>query len=224
MNEITLSGPSVAPPDGPAKRLVVLLHGYGSDGADLIGLVPYFRDLMPQAAFLAPNAPYPCAINPSGYEWFPLDLDRDFSRLHGVETVRPVLGRFLEQLWAQTGLGAADTVLVGFSQGAMIALDTGFRLKEPLAAIVGFSGGIVAPERLVEEVKSSPPVCLLHGDSDDVVPPMFSIGGAQALEALGFDVTLHVSTGTGHTIAPDSLEVARRFLVAHKLADAPANA
>lgn len=222
MNEIKLSGPSVAPPNGKADRLVVLLHGYGSDGADLIGLVPYFRDLLPDAAFLAPNAPYPCAINPSGCEWFALDLDRDFSRLGGVETVRPVLGRFLTQLWAQTGLGAAETILLGFSQGAMIALDTGVRLEQQLGAIIGFSGGVVGPDRLADEVKSRPPVCLLHGDSDDVVPPMLSIGGAKALEALGFDVTLHVSHGTGHTIAPDSLKVAREFLVAHGLATADA--
>ncbi len=207
-----LSGPMAPPRSGKAKKAVVLLHGYGSDGNDLISLQPYLADLLPDAVFVAPNAPAPCAINPAGYEWFPLDLDREISRLEGIDSTRPVISGFLNDLWAETGLAAKDTLLCGFSQGAMIALDSGLRLPETLFGIISFSGGVVAPEKLGDEIKAKPPVCLIHGDSDDVVPPRMSLEGENALKAAGVDVRLHISPGTGHSIAQDGLVAARQFI------------
>src|SRR5690606_23616967 len=117
----------------------------GSDGRDLIALGQFWRDSFPDTAFVAPNAPETCAGNPFGYQWFPLDLDKDrtLARLVGAETATPVITGFLNDLWAQTGLGPADTVLAGFSQGAMMALHTGLRLPEPLRGIIAFSGLLV---------------------------------------------------------------------------------
>ncbi|WP_417583706.1 alpha/beta hydrolase [Pelagibacterium sp.] len=211
---VKLSGPMLTPTSGPEKSLVVLLHGYGSDGRDLIALGQFWRDSFPDTMFVAPNAPHVCGGNPFGYEWFPLDLERDrtLSRLTGAETAHPIIDGFLADLWAQTGLGPADTILVGFSQGAMMALYTGLRLAEPLKGIVAFSGLIVAPEKLGAEIASKPPVLLIHGDMDDVVPVMGSEAALPKLIDLGVDAGLHISQGSGHTIAQDGLDAATAFL------------
>jgi len=202
----------VAPQSGSPKHLIVLLHGYGSDGNDLISLAPYWRDLLEDTLVVAPNAPWPCDVNAMGHQWFPLELDREISRLAGSGQARPVITGFLEQLWAETGLSAAETVLAGFSQGAMMALDAGLRLNDTLLGIVAFSGGIISPETIGAELKSKPPVCLVHGAEDDVVPVGMSVRGGEALRAAGLEVQVHVSPGAGHTIAPDGLEVATAFI------------
>jgi len=207
-----LSGPMVGPAGDNPNRLVVLLHGYGSDGNDLIGLAPYWRPTMPDALFVAPNGPQPCDINPQGYQWFPLDLNREISRLAGGAAARPIIKGFLDELWATTGLGPEDTILGGFSQGAMMAVDVGLRLETQLAGIVAFSGGVMDPDNFVEHIKSKPPVCLVHGAEDDVVPVSMSVVGGEVLKKAGLDVTVHVSPGAAHTIAPDGLDVAGAFL------------
>ncbi|WP_127144184.1 alpha/beta hydrolase [Pelagibacterium montanilacus] len=207
-----LSGPMLPPVSGNARQLVVLLHGYGSDGRDLIALGQFWRDSFPDALFVAPNAHEGCPGNPFGYQWFALDPDRDISRLVGSQSARPVILDFLEDLWAQTGLGPAETVLVGFSQGAMMALDTGLRLKDPLKAIIAFSGMVIEPEALKGEIASRPPVLLVHGDADEVVPVSGSLKAEPFLTELGLDVQLHISPGAGHTIPTDGLEAATAFL------------
>ena len=209
---IKLSGPMVAPENGVARQAMVLLHGYGSDGNDLIGLVPYFRDLMPEALFVAPNAPHSCAINPIGFEWFAIDHAAEVRDFSGIQSVREDIAGFLEDLWAQTGIAPADTILCGFSQGAMIALDTGLHLEQDILGIVAFSGGIspaaipdIPPGRQV-------PVCLVHGDADDVVPVEMSQRAESVLAAAGVRVTLHISPGMGHGIGPDAVEFTREFI------------
>lgn len=211
---VKLSGPMLPAVSGAAKSLVVLLHGYGSDGRDLIALGQFWRDSFPDTIFVAPNAPHVCGGNPFGYEWFPLDLERDrtLARLTGAETAHPVLETFLADLWAQTGLGPADTVLAGFSQGAMMALYTGLRRPEALKAIIAFSGLLVAPEKLDAEIASKPPVLLIHGDMDEVVPVIGSQTALGRLLDLGIDAKLHISQGSGHTIAQDGLDTATVFL------------
>lgn len=211
---VKLSGPLLPPASGNAKSLVVLLHGYGSDGRDLIALGQFWRDSFPDTIFVAPNAPQVCAGNPFGYEWFPLDLeaDRDLSRLVGAETAQPVIAGFLADLWAQTGLGPSDTILAGFSQGAMMALHTGLRLDQPLKGIIAFSGLVIAPEKLAAEIASRPPVLLIHGDFDEVVPVTGSETALPLLTELGVPTELHISEGSGHAIAQDGLEAATGFL------------
>lgn len=212
---VKLSGPMLPPASGTARQLVVLLHGYGSDGRDLIALGQYWRSTFPDAMFVAPNAHEVCGGNPYGYQWFPLDLDRDIARLVGAEVARPVITGFLEDLWDQSGLGPSDTVLAGFSQGAMMALDTGLRLQDPLRGIINFSGMIISPERLEAELASRPPVLLIHGDEDEVVPVQGSEAALPLLTGLGVPTELHISRGAGHTIAQDGLDAATAFLRTH---------
>lgn len=209
---VKLSGPMMGPPSDNPNRLIVLLHGYGSDGNDLIGLAPYWRPILPDALFVAPNAPDACDINPQGFQWFPLDLSREISRLTGSDAARPNIVGFLEDLWVETGLGPEDTILGGFSQGAMMALDVGLRMEKPLRGIVAFSGGVIDPDNFADHIKSKSPVCLVHGAEDDVVPVSMSVVGGEVLKKAGLDVTVHISPGAGHTIAPDGLDVAGEFL------------
>lgn len=210
-----LSGPMVPPKNGGApKQAVVLLHGYGSDGQDLIGLAAYWRDLLPDALFVAPNAPEPCRGNPGGYQWFPVTPEDLPYRFDGASKAQPVIAGFLRDLWAQTGLGPSDTILGGFSQGAMMALHMGLTLDEALMGVIGFSGALIAPEGFATYSGPRPPVCLVHGDRDPVVDPSLSEEAAAVLRSKGFSVSYHVEAGAGHTIAEDGLAFAGEFIAA----------
>lgn len=213
-HSVALSGPTLAPANGqPAKKLVILLHGYGSDGQDLIGLGEYWANAFPHVGFFSPNAPHQCGMNPMGYEWFPLNVERigaDYTR--GAESAYPAIRDFVLARTEEAGLTLDDVVLGGFSQGAMMALYTGLRFETPLAGILGFSGKMVDVEQTGEVIKSKPPVCLVHGEMDEVVPISGSVEAAAALENEGFDVVFKKCAGTAHGISMDGLEFAGEFL------------
>lgn len=211
----TLSGPMLAPKSGGApKQLMVLLHGYGADGRDLISLGYQWGQLWPEMMFVSPNAPAPCGMGGPGFEWFPIDFERPAeTRRDGLPMAAPVLVNFLMDVWAQTGIGPGQTVLAGFSQGAMMALHVGTSLDRQLAGIVAFSGAFTPAAGFGEGRFAKPPVALIHGDSDGVVDPALSREAATTLEHAGLDVRLHISPGTAHGIAPDGLDFATEFLV-----------
>ena len=211
---MTLAGPILAPLSGdPPRHLVVLLHGYGADGEDLIGLGQHWAPTFPDALFAAPNAPARCAQNPFGFEWFPIDFEQmGESVALGVPSAAPVVVGYLEDLWSRTGLGPAETILSGFSQGAMLALHAGLGLPVPLGGIVSFSGALVPPPGYGSGTLPRPPVCLVHGDLDQVVDPRLTAEAAASLEARGYDVSLHVSRGVAHGISPDGLDFATAFI------------
>ncbi|RYE09215.1 MAG: phospholipase [Hyphomicrobiales bacterium] len=218
---MTLSGPMLPPKNGGApKQLMVLLHGYGADGNDLISLGVQWRELWPEMLFVSPNAPDVCDMSSSGYQWFPLATDRIAGRIEGAARARPVIVNFLIDLWAQSGVLPQHTVLVGFSQGAMMALHVGTSLDQQLAGIVAFSGAFVPAEGFEAGKFAKPPVALIHGDQDGVVDPQLSQDAAELLGGNEFDVSLHISEGVGHGIAPDGLDFATAFLVAQLGADA----
>lgn len=213
MTTATLSGPMLPPKSGGRpKQVMLLLHGYGADGADLIGLGQQWRELWPDMLFVAPNAPDPCAQNPGGYQWFPLNVDRIGGRIEGAAQARPVLINFLIDLWAQTGLSARDTVICGFSQGAMMALHIGTSLDLAPIAVVSFSGALIPPPGFGTARYAKPPVALIHGELDRVVDPNLSRESAQVLADAGFEVRLHISPDVGHGISPDGLDFATLFL------------
>ncbi|WP_423066373.1 alpha/beta hydrolase [Devosia sp. CN2-171] len=208
-----LSGPMLAPKSGgPAKQAVVLLHGYGADGSDLIGLGHHWGPLLPDALFVSPNAPEPCAGSPFGFQWFPLAVDRIAGRIEGARNAAPVIIELLEDLWSQGQITPANTYLIGFSQGAMMALHVGTALPQRLGGIVSFSGAFVPADGFPTDDR--PAVALIHGDLDQVVDPQLSRQAADDLLAAGFDVTLHISAGVAHGIAPDGLDFATSFLLA----------
>ena len=212
---VKLNGPLIPPKSGrPATQAVILLHGYGADGSDLISLGQHWSQLLPDAMFVAPNAPEPCAGSPFGFQWFALNVDRIAGRIEGAKTGAPILKEFLTDLWAQTGIAPRQTILTGFSQGAMMALHVGTSLAEEVGGIIAFSGAFVAADGFAERKFAKPPVTLIHGELDQVVDPDLSRQAATELSASGFEVSLHISANTAHGIAPDGLDFATSFLVA----------
>jgi len=206
-----LDGPRLGPAREPATHLVVLCHGYGSDGNDLISLAPHWRGLLPGAAFVSPNAPERCAMSPSGYQWFPLSRLDPQETLAGAQAAAPKLNAFLDAELKRLNLGGDRLALVGFSQGTMMSLYVGLRRDPKPAAIVGFSGMLVGAE-LLPRFEKAPPVLLTHGDADTVIPPQALFMSANALAALGVPVQWHLSKGLGHGIDPAGLTLGGRFI------------
>jgi phospholipase/carboxylesterase len=212
-----LDGPRLPPRSGTARQLVVLLHGYGADGNDLIELGQVWQQLLPQAAFVAPHAPEPCGQAPIGRQWFPLTFRDPNERWVGVNNAAPMLERFLDAELGKHGLPPSALALVGFSQGTMMALHVGLRRPVAPAAIVGYSGLLVLPpdgnlEAVAVKITARPPVLLVHGDSDDLIPVQALFAAAQGLAALGVPVEWHISAGLGHGIDPEGLRHGGEFL------------
>ncbi|MCP1336302.1 alpha/beta hydrolase [Futiania mangrovi] len=212
----TLTGPIVEPADGqPPRRLVVLIHGYGADGQDLIGLAPHLQRILPDALFVAPNGPDRCGVNPMGYQWFPIpwmDGSSEQAMAQGFVRAAAALDAFLDAQMAEHGLTEAQTALIGFSQGTMMSLHIGPRRARQLAGIVGFSGRLVDGEGLKQAAVTHPPVLLVHGDMDEMIPVKAMEDARDGLAAAGIPVRWHVSRGIGHGIGPDGFEQAARFL------------
>ena len=208
-----LSGPSRPPAaGGKPRRLVILLHGLGADGNDLIGLAPYWARLLPGAEFLSPNAPFPSDMAPYGYQWFSSQDRSPEAVLGGVRAAAPILDAFIDEALEERGLGSGELALVGFSQGTMMSLFVGLRRAEPIAGIVGFSGRLLAPEVLASELRSRPPILLVHGTEDPLVP-YSSLGAAEtALKAAGVPVETVTSVGIGHSIDDQGLRRGGQFL------------
>ncbi|MES2668020.1 MAG: alpha/beta fold hydrolase [Pseudomonadota bacterium] len=199
---------------GKARSMVVFVHGYGADGADLLGLADPLAEHLPDTVFLSPDAPERCVGGGFGYQWFPIPwIDGSDVALaeRGLDLAAQDLNGFLDARLAEEGLGPEALALVGFSQGAMISLHVAPRRPVAMAGVVAISGRLLRPEALGEALVK-PPVLLVHGDADPVVPFEDMGRAGQALEGAGFEVYGHVMQGTGHGIAPDGLSVALQFL------------
>jgi phospholipase/carboxylesterase len=208
-----LSGPSRPPASGGKPgRLVVLLHGLGADGNDLIGLAPYWAPMLPDAEFLSPNAPFPCDMAPYGYQWFSSQDRSPTAVLAGMRAAAPILDAFLDEALAARALGDDDMALVGFSQGTMMALFVGLRRARPAAGILGFSGRLLAPELLAGELRSRPPVLLVHGTEDPLVPYQSLAEAKAALTAASVPTETLTCPGIGHSIDERGLRRGGHFL------------
>lgn len=200
---------------GAARSMVVFVHGYGADGADLLGLADVLGEHLPDTVFLAPDAPERCVGGGFGFQWFPIPwIDGSDVALAeaGLDAAATDMNGFLDARLAEEGLGPDALALVGFSQGAMMSLHVAFRRPLAVAGVVAISGRLLRPERLASEALVRPPVLLIHGDQDPVVPFGDMEAAGQALVAAGVPTFGHVMRGTGHGIAPDGIRVALQFL------------
>ena len=198
-----------------AEALVVFLHGYGADGADLLGLADVLAPHLPGVAFVAPDAPERCVGGGFGYQWFPIpwiDGSAQEAAEAGLEAAAKDLNGFLDARLSDERLAPDHLVLIGFSQGAMMSLHVAPRRAQAVAGVVAISGRLLRPETLAAEAVVKPPVLLIHGDQDPVVPFADMGRAGDALVAAGFPTYGHVMQGTGHGIAPDGLGVALHFV------------
>ena len=191
---------------------LVLLHGLGADGSDLIGLAPLLAEHLPDAAFHAPDAPFPCDMAPYGRQWFSLQDRRPAPMLAGVRRAAPMVDVYLDALLTNYGLEDGRLALLGFSQGTMMSLHVALRRTRPLAAVLGFSGALVGAEGLAAEVRSRPSVMLVHGDMDDIVPAEAMMLAVDGLQAAEIPVSWLLRPGLPHSIDPEGIAAGAEFL------------
>ncbi len=208
-----IDGPRIPPGSaGAPTSLVVFLHGYGADGNDLIGLGREWAPALPHTTFVSPHAPELCPGTPMGRQWFPLSMRDPGELSRGVARARPALDEFLDAELARHGFDETACALVGFSQGTMLALHAGLQRKQRLAGILCYSGLLADPGALRSGAIQKPPVFLIHGDADDLIPVHALFGSAQGLAAAEIPVEWHISQGIPHGIGPDGLELGLAFL------------
>ena len=208
----TIDGPRQPAISEVTKQLGIFVHCYGADGQDLIGLAPYFARHLPDAAFVAPNGPQRCDMSPMGFQWFAISQFDASSRLNGVLEAAPILNQFIDQELENHGLKDENLLHVGFSQGTMMSLHVGLRRERQLGGILGYSGLLAGPELIGDEIKSKPPILLIHGDQDEMLPVQHLHDAVDALGGAGLNLEWHVSQGAGHTIAQDGLELGMEFV------------
>ncbi|MGJ8609973.1 MAG: alpha/beta hydrolase [Octadecabacter sp.] len=201
---------------GEMRSAVVFLHGYGANGADLMGLADPLAEHLPDTAFFAPDAPEDCAGSPMGFQWFPIpwiDGSSEEESRAGMDRAAEDLNAYLDGIMVDEDLLPEQVMVFGFSQGTMISLHVLPRREDPVAGLCAFSGRLLEPEALVDDVVCRPAVLLVHGDEDDVVPVQSLPDAAEALQGAGWkEVFAHIQKGTGHGIAPDGLQVALAFM------------
>jgi phospholipase/carboxylesterase len=204
------------PDSGNILSAVIFLHGYGANGADLLGLADTLAEHMPDTLFLAPDAPEVTSMSATGLQWFPIpwiDGSSEEDALIGLRSASHDLDSYLDEVMIDYDLLPEQVVIFGFSQGTMIALHVVPRREDPIAGVVAFSGRLLEPEALVDDATAFVPILLVHGDEDDVVPVDALPKAVECLQAAGFkDVYAHIMKGGAHGIAPDGLQVALAFM------------
>ena len=212
----SIDGPRLLPASGgPVRQLVILLHGVGADGNDLFALAPQLAQVLPDAAFVSPHAPERFDMAPTGRQWFSL-IDRSPDSIaRGVRKAAPVLDAFIDAELAHQNLSDANLALVGFSQGTMMSLYVALRRPQACAAIVGFSGALVDDDSALSGVTVKPPILLVHGDADEMVPVAAHYDAVTRLLAAGFSIESHIRPGLPHGIDGPGLDYCKEFLAKH---------
>ncbi|MGE0251323.1 MAG: alpha/beta hydrolase [Dongiaceae bacterium] len=212
MSPPDLTGPEIGALKGTAKSLVIFLHGLGADGHDLISLAPLWIESMPDTAFISPNAPYPCEGAPMGRQWFKLWDQTPDQISANAKMATPILENFIARKLKSYGVPANKLALVGFSQGTMMSLEFALRYPEKIAGIVGYSGALLGAEKLAQEIKAKPPVLLIHGQDDPVVPPAMMAMAEGALKSAGIEVETHLRPNLQHGIDDIGVHLGGEFL------------
>ena len=214
----SLNGPEFGPTNNSdeIKQIVILLHGLGADGFDLISLAPHFSKALPNARFISPNAHENCDMAPpgiqSGYQWFSLQKRTELDMLNGARSAEPILNKFIDEQLSKYSLTENSLALVGFSQGTMMSLFVALRRKVAISGIVGFSGRLIGKSELAEEITCHPPVVLINGDKDDLVPVEEQPEAIEKLRASGVKVEGIIRPNLGHSIDVEGIQIACNFL------------
>ncbi len=201
-NAQTLNGPFLSPLSGTAKQMVIFLHGYGSNGDDLLSIGREWAPALPDAVFLSPNAPAVCDQWATGYQWFPIRaVDRaSLEREKPVEKVAPILNTYIDQQLEKWGVDESNLIIAGFSQGAMMAMYAMPRRKKACAGVIGYSGMLLEAEGLKAPSIVKPPILAIHGDADEIVPPSCLKDVQNGFTAAGFKIEAVLRAGLAHSI------------------------
>ncbi len=195
------------------KQIIIMLHGVGSNGRDLISLAPMLARYIPDAVFISPDAPFACDMVPAGYpnsyQWFSLQNRDPKAMLDGVRAVFPLVEEFIESQLERYNLPADKLALLGFSQGTMTSLYVAPRLKDKIAGVLGYSGALLSGS---EESSHKMPIHLIHGDADDVVPVQAWQAAKDKLIEDGFEFSGKIIPNLAHSINPEAIDSGGEFL------------
>ena len=202
---------------GPAsgakpEKVVLMLHGYGSNGQDLISLAPLLAEAAPNAIFLSPDAPFVCDMSAMGRQWFPLQSFDPGYMLEGIRRSEPILNHYIDQVLEQLELEDKDLVLLGFSQGTMMSLYAAPRRKHAIAGVIGYSGALLGEAELSSSAIQKMPVVLIHGEDDQVVTFDRHEHAKSALKTHGFDIETLTIPGLPHSIDDAGIKTGAAFL------------
>lgn len=197
---------------GKTGQLIILIHGLGADKNDLFGLIDYFAEYLPDAHFVSLEAPYPCDMAPYGKQWFSLQDRSEEKILAGLKNVTPALENFIKEKANSLKIPENKVALLGFSQGTMLSLYYSLFRENNIAAVLGFSGALISPEKLPDLIKSKPLICLIHGEDDQVVPFDAFNTALSTLQKTGVNVQGYSRQNLGHGIDPHGIKIGIEFL------------
>jgi phospholipase/carboxylesterase len=210
-----LAGPSLKPRSGKKpKKLIILLHGLGADGNNLMDIAGVLNRFIPDTYFICPDAPHPYYQGMAGYQWLNSIRSATYEdTISQLNVVEKTLNDFIDKQLERFGLNESDLSVIGFSQGTIVSLHSLVRRKKPVSLVVGFSGALVGPELLTEEVVSKPPILLIHGEEDDILPVERMHEAHEALNKQGFDVEKYAYPNLAHSIGQEGFEIATNKLL-----------
>ncbi|MDN5247906.1 MAG: dienelactone hydrolase family protein [Wolbachia endosymbiont of Tyrophagus putrescentiae] len=210
MSNIEINGPEICDA-GNKKNLVICLHGWGSSGENLIHLAKLMSKFLPDSHFVAPNAPFRREVG-DGYQWFSLEDRSEEALYNGVKSAASILNNFIDKKLKELNFKDSQLSLIGFSQGAMLAIHTSLTRTQPCASVVAYSGRFIAPSRVAPEIKSKPNICVIHGDADDVVPFSSLDLAVRALKDNGVKAEGHPIHSLGHIINDEGIRLGVEFI------------
>lgn len=199
------------------KFLVILLHGYGANGENLIELANEFQPIIPDAHFIAPNAIEPWEGGfPNSYQWFSLYAGTERSALDSlapkIKNANQILLKFIEKQLQRFNLSYENLILIGFSQGSMMSIYQGLIMPKKIAGIISFSGKVVEPNSVGDKIISKPNICLIHGTEDSVLPFSNFQEAQIILNQHGVPFESHAIEHLDHTIDIRAVRIAQNFI------------
>ncbi len=194
------------------QQIIILCHGYGGDGKDISALAIGWQRFLPDAIFLCPNGPEVCSINPSGFQWFDLSIDKEEIILEKSLLAEEKLNTFLDEVLHHFQLSTSNLALVGFSQGCMIAIQVALKKKKEIGSLIGYSGKIISKKHLSDNIVSKPKTILMHGQNDTIVPATHLLEAKDYLNSIGLKIKTKMFKNCEHRIPVEGSSIGLEFL------------
>ena len=194
------------------KNAIILLHGYGGDGADISSIAYTWRRFIDNTIFLCPNGHQVCKLNPSGFQWFDLSIDDPDYVINQTKNAEKILIKYIEQIKEKYDLDNSQIILAGFSQGCMMSINLGLICNKAFKLIIGFSGKIIDKNDLQKRIISKTDMLLFHGDADEVVPPSNLLEAKDFLERNKIIAEVNMIKNCSHHISVEALSLALKYI------------